>query len=469
MRPLLGLLLFLFALHASAQQSELPTNAFSPVPDSLNIVRIAAVVVKGNKKTKEYIIRREFFFKEGDSVSVADLNKQMEETRNYLMNTTLFVEVKVFIREFRGSAVSVEVAVKERWYIFPLPYFKLVDRNFNQWWVENKRSLDRVNYGIKFNYYNFTGRRDNLSMNLITGYGREVQLKYDQPFVEKTLKHGLGLAFRFSKQKEVMYDTRLNKQVFFKYTDFVRDDIHAEISYYYRPAIKSRHAIRVSFNRTNVNDSVAKLNPAYLNGLSSVTYPEFAYTYNYYNADYIPYPTKGLLMSASLVRRGINSAVDMWQLAARVQLTQPVIPKTQLQFELAGTIKLPFEQPFYNQGMFGYGEMYLRGQEYYVVDGVAGIIGKTTLQTQLLSFTLKNPYKIRSLETFPFRFVIKTFADFGYAYSKNELSNTLNNTPLRTWGVGMDIITIYDMVLKIEYSFNQLGNRGLFLHSKNEF
>jgi hypothetical protein len=34
--------------------------------------------------------------------------------------------------------------------------------------------------------------------------------------------------------------------------------------------------------------------------------------------------------------------------------------------------------------------------------------------------------------------------------------------------LGIDILTIYDVVLRFEYSFNQLSERALFLHM-NEF
>jgi hypothetical protein len=38
-----------------------------------------------------------------------------------------------------------------------------------------------------------------------------------------------------------------------------------------------------------------------------------------------------------------------------------------------------------------------------------------------------------------------------------------------TAGFGLDIVTFYDFVFRFDYSFNQLGENGLFLHFKNEF
>ncbi len=460
---------FFFFLLTPAYAQQLPVTTYLPITDSGSSVRVGTITITGNKITKEHIVRREFFLNEGDSMSYRDLFARMQETQNYLMNTALFVEANMHVRSRVDDTVHLSVDLKERWYIFPLPYFKLVDRNFNQWWVEHKRSLERVNYGLKFMWYNFTGRKDNLYVYLITGYNRQVQLKYEQPVIEKTMKHGVGILLRYSNQKEAIYDTRFNKQVFQKQEKFVREDRRVELDYYYRPAIKSRHTIKLAFQTVSIADSISKLNPSFFGSGTSVAYPEIAYHYHYFGADYTPYPTKGLLVKGELLRRGFSSKLDMWQLTGRVQYTHPVSKKTQLQLEGWGSIKLPFEQPFYNRQMLGYSEIYMRGLEYYVVDGVAGGMGKATLQTQVLGFTLNNPYKIKSLERIPVRIMLKLYSDAGYIHAEKAATNMLNNKLLHTWGVGLDIVTIYDLVLKVEYSFNQLGNRGLFLHSKNEF
>jgi hypothetical protein len=45
----------------------------------------------------------------------------------------------------------------------------------------------------------------------------------------------------------------------------------------------------------------------------------------------------------------------------------------------------------------------------------------------------------------------------------------LGNRFLYTSGFGIDILTLYDFNLRVEYSFNQLGEKGLFLHAKGGF
>lgn len=57
----------------------------------------------------------------------------------------------------------------------------------------------------------------------------------------------------------------------------------------------------------------------------------------------------------------------------------------------------------------------------------------------------------------------------GYSYNKNFPQNSLVNRMLYTAGAGIDIVTLYDVVFRFEYSCNQLGQKGLFLHFKNDF
>ncbi|HEY4151112.1 MAG TPA: POTRA domain-containing protein, partial [Chitinophagaceae bacterium] len=161
---------------------------------------ISQIFISGNIKTKPYIIQRELPFKTGDSVYLPDLVKGFRRARELLINTRLFNDVIVALKSFHGNEVDVTIEVRERWYIFPIPYFKPVDRNL-QAWADNNYALSRVNYGLKFSHNNFTGRNDKLRLWLITGYTKQVQLNYDQPYADKSLKHGFGLGIFYSALK----------------------------------------------------------------------------------------------------------------------------------------------------------------------------------------------------------------------------------------------------------------------------
>ena len=137
--------------------------------------------------------------------------------------------------------------------------------------------------------------------------------------------------------------------------------------------------------------------------------------------------------------------------------------------QLNGKIKLPFEQAYINQRGLGYGENYLRGLEYYVIDGVATALARSTLKKKIISFNVPFPFFPNLLTKIPFTLFANTYADLGYAYTKKKYDTYLNNRLLYSGGFGIDILTLYDINLRFEYSFNQLKENGLFLHNQSGF
>lgn len=478
---LLRIKLILFLLTGTmgsfAQDTQVSADTSLPVSLSEIVARrtmpviIGEINLSGNKKTKAPIVLREMPFHKGDKLTEGDLEKQLILAKQQLINTTLFVDVNVYIAFRKGTVVYINVDMKERWYLFPLPYFRLVDRNFNQWWVDQKRSLERVNYGIKFIQNNASGRNDEIDVWFINGYTQQVTLRYNLPFFDKKLKSGFNVGVIYATQKELNYATGNNKQLFFKQEEVVKKALRLDFTYSYRPDVKQRHYFRVSYNNEEVADTVLKINPEYYpDQRKQLKFIDFGYQYKYYNVDYISYPSKGFLLEANLYKRGLDNISNLWQASLRTVYAVPLSKNSFLHFEGLAMAKLPFNNYFLNQRLFGYGHFQLRGLEYNVVDGLVGGSLKSTVHKQVLSFVLRNPFPSKTHDKIPFRIFLKAYGDLGYAYTKTpNATNTLNNTLLRTWGFGMDIISIYDFVFKIEYSFNQLGRDGLYLQSRNDF
>ena len=174
---------------------------------------VGDIYISGNKVTRYFVITRELPFKSGDSLTLQQLTYDFTRSREHLINTRLFNEVTISLKGFRGFIADIEITVKERWYIFPLPYVRPVDRNFTAW-AETGYSLSRFDYGIKYSQYNFTGRNDNLRLWLITGFSRQVELAYDRPNTGKNLVHGFGGGFLISGSEQLDVTTTNNQQVF---------------------------------------------------------------------------------------------------------------------------------------------------------------------------------------------------------------------------------------------------------------
>jgi outer membrane protein assembly factor BamA len=441
--------------------------------DSIPCV-IGGIQISGNHRTRNYIILRELSFRAGDTVDLGNLVSAFRNAHDRLVNTHLFNEVVIYIKGFRGNVADVGIDVKERWYIFPLPYLKPVDRNFTEW-AQKGYSIDRINYGARFTHYNFTGRNDQLTAWVITGYARQFQLYYNLPFVDRNLKHGFGFGFNYAEQNELNVlttnDTQefINSDTIWYAGKYLSRSQTFSARYFFRPGLKVRHTVNFNLVSVRIDSAVAVRNPRYFNDTAiKVLYPEWSYTFNYTDVDYVAYPLEGIIFQTTLLRRGIDTKVDLWQLSARLTRSWPIARKWWFGIQNVSVLKWPLSQPFYNQGLIGYGDLYVRGLDRYVVDGTAGSVLRNTLFHELFHFNI--PFTpIASHDHIPFRIYATAFSDFGYAYNRDFLSNSLVNRMLYTAGFGIDIVTFYDLNFRLDYSFNQLGQNGLFLHIRNDF
>ena len=444
-------------------------KSLSPADENKTFT-VRKIYISGNRKTKEPVILREIPFKEGDEYLLSELVKKFEDARRQLMNTLLFHEVVVALKSFEEYNVDIIVEVKERWYLFPIPYFKVVDRNLNEWLVEHNARLDRINYGIKVLYNNATGNNDKLNIYLMNGYTKQVSFNYDRMYIDKRMNWGLNVGMSMGKNREVNYITLNNKQLFFKDTNnFVRSFYKANAELTYRRAIKTRHRIGISFVQEQVTDTIVALNYSYFkNGRDRIVYPEIYYNVGYADVDYIPYPLIGYMAEFSFSKKGFNKDVNLWQISAKVNGSWKIYNKTYFSTKISGVIKFPFRQPYINQRLLGHSDFFMQGYEYYVVDGVAGGYVKTTITRELLNFFIHaKRKKDADYLKVPFRIYAKAFTNAGYVYHPMPGENSLNNKMLYSCGVGLDIITHYDFTIKLEWSFNQLGQNGLYLHRRS--
>ena len=456
-------------LEVSPVDSFIRLHHLPPLLDSTFIIR--NILIEGNTITRRTIMLRELPFKEGDSIRIKDFPLAFKTGKKHLLNTTLFHEANFSVAAFELPYVDIKITVKERWYIFPFPHFKPVDRNLNQWLFEKGASLARVDYGVKLMYNNVTGNNDNLRFYFVTGYTKQLMMSYHRPFIDRNLEWGMNIDVAVGKSKEVNYNTINDKQQFLKYNQYLRNFFNSRLEFTYRPAFYTIHSFGITYNTLNLADTILKLNPNYLTGgKTHVQYPEIYYRVAYQNLDYIPYPTKGYAWEIYFEKHGFDRDMNLWQLNFKGVGNWHLTKNTFYSISAMGTLKLPFKQPFYNSRLLGYGDMFLRGYEYYVVDGVAGGLVNASLSRQLTNFSLHIPHtKWLTARLVPLKIYGKIYGNTGYVYNERPGENQLPKTLLYGGGFGLDIFTMYDFTLKLEFSFNQLQQNGLYLQKKSMF
>ena len=444
--------------------------------DSSKKILIADVHISGNRKTRDYIIEREMLFKKGDSLIAGDLFKLLDESRKLIYNTTLFTGVELTPSLVINSQITITVIVHEKWYIYPTPQFQIVARNFNEWLKIYHADLNRVVYGAKFAHYNFTGRRDQLRIYALNGYARNISFTYVSPYSNPALTEGFSVGAGYTENREISYKTSYtNKQFQYKNESaFVRTGINAFGSYNIRRGHYKSHIFNISFTYSDVADTLlsAAFNPGYFNSSSHVQHiPDLSYGNVYIKVDNVAYPLLGTTRSFSLLKRGfqLKGGINAFIIDAQASRYFTYTHNWYSSIQLSSNIKLPFTQPYINRRSLGFGDSYLRGLEYYVIDGVFSTLTKVTLKKKVADFKIKTPFKFKWVPFIPFKIFIKTYGDAGYAYNQKQFRASLNNRLLYTGGFGIDILTLYDLNLRFEYSFNQLNENGLFLHTKGGF
>lgn len=472
LRKFFTLIFFLFlsgySISLSAQELKLDSSKLSSqlnIADQKTIIQ--DIVILGNRKTNKRVILREIPFQKGDSIIKTHLPFLLKEAQELIYNTKLFVTVEVQPIQTGEQTTRVFITVKERWYTYPLPYLELSDRSLNEWIHTHHANFRWVSYGMYFIQENFSGNRDRLELKAVAGFNKSFFFEYTAPSINAALTDGFRLSGGLDIPRETRYITSPdNKLMYYRGENPVSRKWFGAISYISRKRMKKKEMFTLNYTHIRATDSIAKFyNPEYFgNAKDEENYIELAYKLQYDDVDNIIYPLDGNTFQLKAEKRGLGwkGGPNRLLLESQYHIYKPLGKQWYSEYTLAGQLKLPFSQPYLNLTALGYAEHYLRGYEYFVIDGPAFAYLKGTLKKKITNFRLPTLLKSKTYNTIPFTIYAKVYSDLGYVYSKNY--SLLGNRLLWSGGLGLDIVTLYDFAVKLEFSWNQLGQKGLFLH-----
>lgn len=437
------------------------------LPESDVTFTIREISIGGHKRTRKSTILRELPFKEGEAYLLPEIIEKLELAKRQVMNTTLFRNVVVTLRSLQEKEVYIRVEVEERWYFYPELFIRVANGTFSQW-NERGRKIEHLNYGLKLSQLNFSGRGDRMHLHFAEGYTKKIALQYQGFFLDKELKWSSSINFTYGKNREINYATENNKLLPIRNPDgYLYEFIQSSVDVRYRPAIKTWHTFTLGYNYNRIADTVIKLNAFYAPARNNFSFPYITYNVRFLDYDFNPYPTRGRGGTVSLHKGGFGGPVNLWELAVKGSNFWSLGQKSYFSINAGGVLKLPFKQPYITQSFLGYGDAYLQGYENYIIDGVAGGYARATIGYNLLKTAINLPTikLLKSLRAVPLRVYAKSYVNTGYAHNPNiTLRNELNDRMLYSGGFGLDFIIFADMVIKFEWSFNQLGQNALYLH-----
>ncbi len=434
---------------------------------------IRNISIYGNKRTRKAIVLRELNLHPGDTMYASNLDAFLEEKRQRLLNSSLFLTVNIYTVNRGLHHTDLNIEVLERQYFLVLPLLSLADRNFNVWWVKQDHDLNRLNYGLILYENNLTGNKDRLGASFTLGYTQQFTLSYDFPYFDKAYRQGFGISASFSRNRELNYAIDSNKQVFYHQDNFIRKRFKLTLNYTYKKEIRLKHQVALSYKSYQVADTLLKLNPDFFpNNDLSQRYVELDYHFSYIGTDIWAYPLHGYSIDATLSRKGFGllGKINETKLVVNASKYWQLLPNTYGETSFTGSMRLPAHQPYFLFEGMGYNGQYLRGLEYYVVDGDHFGILYNTLKKQVAAFRIHSRLLPKEFATIPVRMYFKIYGDLGYNHLSGPHPHSLfNNKFLYSYGLGMDVVTFYDAILRVEYSINQLGENGLFLHFESSF
>lgn len=445
--------------------------------DSSKQYRINKITITGNKRTKDRILLRELVKSSGDTFTLRYIHDIKERSEFNLFNTYLFIYDSIGCKvNDTLQTVDYNIKVKERWYIWPTPFLDYLDRNINAW-LQTKDPA-RLNYGLALNFDNFTGVKDRLILQVKTGYANQFGFNYRLPYLNSKQTLGAFVQYLYTEYNKLQYTTKNNLQNFAtSETEHLRIDNGFRAGIFYRPHLFTQHSFDVYYNQISISDQIKQLNPNYLaHKTNQLSYTGILYRFTFDNRDNKIYPLKGTMLDVVLVKDGfdisdrskLNTSQGFFTLKNYFPLGERFNFANQTKLRYMNTEQLPF---LFNQAL-GYGN-FIRGYEYYVIDGQNYLLTKNSLRFQLIKpkyHEITMLKKMKPFSTIPFYAYLNVFYDGGYVKEDHyKETNTLANSWQHGYGIGLDMITYYDLVIRLEYSFNKLNQSGFYIHLTSGF
>ncbi len=439
---------------------------------------VDTIIVSGLTRTNKEIVLRDINIKTGDTLIENKILEVLLDNRLYLMNTGIYAQVKLSFDHSttRENAVVININVDESWHIYPVPYLEIVDRNINVWIRDFDLDFSRINAGIKMFISNLTGNRDRLDGVFHLGYHDKIEASYWLPYINKKQNLGVQFSALWANSKELAYATtesNIQKRWLSDTTLIFRKKFSGAIIY--QPKLRTRQRLKIEWRQLEIDKRVLdNLQPNFLQAENGkIGYPVISYNITYDNRNIRPHPTKGFMIDFIVEKQGINQTRDALitkvdfkyfkQFATNWTVTQ------QIQHQNNWS-KKPVDY-FHNRAL-GEDDKYLRGYEYYIIDGQQFTISKTSFQYLVFDklLNLGKAMPIRSLKLAQFQLFLSLNFDMGYIPTATNFNNTqFNNKLLKGGGIGLDIVAFYDKMLQIEYSINELYEKDIFLHLNLNF
>jgi outer membrane protein assembly factor BamA len=391
---------------------------------------VDTIRINGNNSTKDFIILNELTFRVGDRISESDLHFNRERIYSLGLFNQVLIE-----RLYEDGKNVVSISVEESWYIFPLPFVNIKERDYK-----------KLSYGIYLVYKNFRGRNETIFSGISFGYNPSYSLTYLNPNIFSDGSYSLRFSSSFTKKRNrsVTAESQVGNQ--FDYKQF-----YSTLLFGNRLNNFNRIFTNVSFNYIDVDNYIRDFT---INNSGIDKYLIIGFGYEYDTRDLIQFPKEGNYFFIFANHNGIGSKFIDYQ-TFKVDIRHYQRLYDELSFKLRTSLRttLGSRLPLYDYSLIG-NEEKIRGNFNKSIEDRNYFIFSAEKYYPLLNETKIDltfiPIIPKQLLSYRVALYFQTFFDYGAVF-KNLKKMT---SSLLGYGIGISLLILPHNTLRFEYGFN---------------
>lgn len=423
------LIIILLAFNLNAQSDTLfYKGEYSIIVDSIEI--------SGNETTEDFIILRELNFGIGDTLN----HRLASYNRERIYSLRIFNDVRMIPYSLNDQNI-LKIEIEESWYIYPIPFVTLKDRDWN-----------KLSYGVSVSLLNFRGRNETLKGVAALGYDPSFSFSYFNPNLsyDDNLNFQIGLGYTTSTNKsseaEQIHGGSFEQEVITS-----RMQLGKRFGNYHWLYFKTGFDyIGTPFYVKGINASNSSIDRTLILGAS----------YVYDTRDLTLYATNGIYTFLNFEFKGLGIDGINYRVAdLEFREYRKIVERFTAKWRISLRHTAGETVPYYDYSYIGYSER-IRG---YFYDGTREgndrFIGSVEINYPIIQETRINLYFVpllpRSLLSYRVALIAGLFGDTGTTRNANDPVSIKNfNTG---YGTGISLLLLPYFICRLEFAINDNG------------
>jgi len=415
----------------SQPKTSKPDYSFKPF-------RVDSISIIGNDITEPEIILTELTFSVGDIVD----STKLRFNRERIYSLGIFTNVKLY-PETGEDKTKLIIEVSESWYIWPIPFLALRDRDWG-----------KATYGIDLLIMNFRGLNEKLRTSFSLGYDPSFALQYTKPYWFRKEAIYFDAYFVFvnqnnkSRNAEYLFGEKF-KQKFIsgsvtvgkRFNLFNKADVYGGFSYVESPKYISR-----------INASSSRIDRIPFLGLR----------YYYDSRDLAQFPTDGIFFYTDLLTKGFGqNGIEYNIFYADFREYRTVYKSLSSKWRLISRQTFGKLIPFYDYSYLGYSEK-VRGHFTERAEGNNLYLSQLEFKYPIMkeiNFHFDLPLIPEALLTYRVEIYAQIFADAGITQLTGKSINLSHG--FSGYGFGLTTLVLPYNIARLEFAINELGKQEL--------